>query len=141
MIETTFVIIKPDAIARGLVGEIITRFERKGYTIARIARRWKNKFWCQRHYSHVPESIYKNNESFMTSMPIIGFILTGEQAIITVRQIVGCTNSLAAAPGTIRGDYGQDASCRNLIHASDSKQKVEFESELFFDPNFDIDNE
>ena len=133
MHEQTFIILKPDAIQRGLIGKIISCFERKGFKILRIEQHWKNKNWCRQHYPHICDEIYQNLVAFMTSAPIIGVILEGPDAIRVVRSMVGTTNSLEASPGTIRGDYGNTPVHYNLIHAADSKETFHYENDLFFD--------
>ncbi len=140
-IQQTFVIIKPDAIERGLIGKIISRFEDKFLRITVIEIRWKNKEWCKQHYSHVPKEYYPPLEDFMTAAPIIGMVLMGPEAIWTVRQMIGKTNSLEALPGTVRGDYGSHPIRYNLVHASDSQEAVAREVELFLDDKTDISDE
>ena len=139
--EKTFIILKPDAIERKLVGTILNRFENKGYRILRIETHWKTEDWCERHYSHLDFNIYKNVAAFMTSAPLIGIILEGPDAIRVIKNMVGVTNSLEASPGTIRGDYGHTPIHHNLIHAADSIEAVKYEKQLFYnittnyDPN------
>ncbi len=133
----TFVIIKPDAIARGLVGEIISRFERIGF-IERIENKFQNSNWCRQHYAHIFNNtilnpkIYSNIRDFMVGSSLFGIILGGEGVIERVRRIIGPTNCLDAFPGTIRGDFGEESGCRNLVHASDCKTAVDREIKLFF---------
>ncbi len=137
--NTTFVIVKPDALERGLLGRIITRFEDMGLYIVRIEKRSKNKVWCRSHYEDINiATIYIGLESFMCSAPLIGIILAGECAIARVRRVVGETNALMAVPGTIRGDFGKYSGPHNLVHASDSQEAVLREVELFFDEDTDV---
>lgn len=141
-VEQTFIIIKPDAIERGLVGKIISRFEDMGLYIKRIEKRRKNTYWCRQHYSHIfgtkqYEKIYSRLEQFMTHRSTIGIILVGPDAIKRVRKMVGATDALEAKPGTIRGDYGKSSGPRNLIHASDSVETVVKEIVLYFDKETD----
>lgn len=140
--EKTFVIIKPDAIRRGLVGSIISRFEQERLTIDRIGKRFKNVEWFNTHYEDVLKLLRNQlrNEAYLTGFmvftvnaPLIGIILNGKSVIERVRKMVGATNALEAAPFTIRGDFGQHSDYRNLIHAADSKEAVEKEIKLFFD--------
>lgn len=141
MIETTFVIIKPDAISRRLIGEIISRFEKRGLSIEYIETRRKTKAWCRKHYDHIlleNLDVYHELEDFMADKKLIGIILNGHSAIKAVRAIVGCTNSLEAAPGTIRSDYGASPIRYNLVHASDSEDAVIREFGLFFDSSTDL---
>ncbi len=138
----TFVIIKPDAIDRSLVGRIIGRFEDMGLRIARIEKRRKNTYWCRQHYSHIIgtgqyEKIYSNLEISMVCDFTIGIVLTGEHTIERIRRMVGATNALEAEPGTIRGDWGKFSGPFNLVHASDSVETVEKEIALYFDKETD----
>lgn len=137
MQEKTFIILKPDAIERKLIGEIISRFENKGYRILRIESRWKNAEWCRQHYPHIHDKIYQNLVSFMTSTSIIGIILEGPDAIHVIRNMVGITDSLEAKPGTIRGDFGNTPVHYNLVHAADSDHEAYREKELFYDDSTD----
>lgn len=142
----TFVIIKPDAFARGLVGKIITRFEDRGLCIERIERRYKSIDWCKQHYAELyrrqnagefDTPVAEENEIFVTGASLIGIVLGGNEAISRVRRMLGATNTLFAIPGTIRGDFGQHGGCYNLIHAADSEESVNSEINLFFDPRTD----
>ena len=137
MSEQTFIILKPDAIKRGLIGKIISRFEGKGYRILRIEARWKTEKWCRRHYLHIHNITYKNLAAFMTSAPLIGIILEGPDAVRVIRNMVGATNSLEAVPGTIRGDFGHTPIHHNLIHAADNVDAVEHEKQLFYNTTTD----
>lgn len=134
MSEQTLVIIKPDAIEKGIVGKIITRFERKGFLIKRIGSRQKNATWCRSMYSHLYRrpDIFVPLCKFMTIQPIIGIILEGPFIVETVRRMIGETDSRAADPGTIRGDYGTFPIRFNCVHASDNSEKAKYEIELFF---------
>ncbi len=137
--NTTFVIIKPDALERGLLGQIITRFEDMGLYIVGIEKRTKNKVWCRSHYKDINiVKVYGRLENCMCSSPLIGIILNGENAVIRVRRMIGATNALEAAPGTIRGDFGKYSGPYNLVHASDSIEAVFREIELFFDKDTDV---
>lgn len=137
MTENSFVIIKPDAIRRGLIGEIIARFERKCLTIRHIERRWKSESWALKHYADVPPQVLPALIEFMTNTPLIGIDLHGSNAIAVIRKMVGVTNSANAAPGTIRGDFGTWPIYVNCVHASDSPTAYEHESSLFFDDSTD----
>lgn len=140
-VQQTFVIIKPDAIERGLIGKIISRFEDKFYRIVAIQMRWKNEEWCKAHYSHLSGDIYEKMRDFMTAAPIIGIILFGPNVIDVIRHMVGCTDSRYATLGTIRGDYGTHPKHYNIVHASDSEEAVDKEIKLFFDSKTDNKNE
>jgi len=126
----TFVIIKPDAIGRRLVGEILTRFERAGLQIRQMETRLKDSVWCDEQYRHIQcLGIYKYVNYFMTNTPLIGIILEGHDAVERVRFLVGQKHT----PGTIRGDFDDGhRSWKNLVHASDSPGAVDHESTLFF---------
>ena len=137
--NTTFVIIKPDAIERGFVGQIITRFEDMGLYIVRIEKRTKNKMWCRLHYEDINiVEVYNRLENCMCSSPLIGIVLSGECAVARVRRMIGVTDALIAVPGTIRGDFGKYSGPHNLVHASDSIEAVLREVELFFDKDTDV---
>ena len=129
----TFIILKPDAVYSGLIGKILTRFEQANMDIIRVEMRYKNQFWFNRHYYHLigklkPGYLIEMSD-FMVNQPLIGVILEGD--VDKVRLMVGATNCLEAAPGTIRGDFGGYKYC-NLIHASDSAETVDREIQLFF---------
>lgn len=132
MVSKTFVIIKPDAISRGLIGKIISRFEDKCLEIVAIELKQKDETWCQLHYKHLSGSIYKNLEHFMLVSPLIGIVLEGPDVIRTVRIMVGSTDGLMAEPGTIRGDFGTHPIRYNIVHAADSYEAVDREINLFF---------
>ncbi|MFA5758555.1 MAG: nucleoside-diphosphate kinase [Clostridia bacterium] len=142
MIEQTFVIIKPDAINRRLVGSIIQRLERKNPRNLRIESRQKNFKWVRDMYPHIFERLqmgkwleceYMDFANFMISTPLIGMTLEGNNAISVVRKMIGATDSREALPGTIRGDYGTYPVMFNCIHASDSYENVEREAKLFYE--------
>jgi nucleoside-diphosphate kinase len=141
----TFAILKPDAIQRGLVGEIINRIERKGFEIMRMELRAKTAEWCRRHYSQFDPAVTKDREIYerlqraMIYKPLIGILLEGDidHGIRTLRNLVGATNSMEAAPGTIRGDFGTLPIHLNLIHASASVEAVQREVALFFNDDTD----
>ena len=132
MRERTLILIKPDAINRGLAGEIISRFEKKGLKIVGMKMMKMSEEKAREHYSHhVGKPFYPDLEKFMTSMPIIALVVEGRNAVDVVRRIVGSTNGREAEPGSIRGDYSMSVS-KNLIHASDSKENAEKEIKRFF---------
>jgi len=130
--EQTFIIIKPDAIKRGLIGRIISMFEDKDFKIIDIGIKQVDREWCWEMYKHVPKNVFNNLAKFMMSAPVIGIIIEGHHAIDRVRDIIGPTNSFEALPGTIRGNFGSYPVMRNCIHASDSLVAVNNESSLFF---------
>lgn len=132
MIQTTFVMLKPDAIQRGLVGEIISRMEKKGLSIDRMQSIWLTQKVAQAHYAeHIDKPFYPGLIEFITSGPVIKMVISGDNAISLVRKLVGATSPADAAPGTIRGDFCY-LSGQNLIHASDSPEAAEREINLHF---------
>ena len=132
MTEKTLVLIKPDAVARGLVGNILARFEAKGLSIAAMDLRVVDADFADRHYAeHVDKGWYPNLRTFITSAPLVALVLEGERAIEAVRMLNGATDSVAALPGTIRGDLSLSKS-ENVVHASDSAASAEREVALWF---------
>lgn len=133
MSERTLVLIKPDAVRRGLVGEIIARFERKGLAVDALVLRRMDAELADQHYAeHVDKPFYPPLKEFMTSGDLIAAIVSGDQAITVVRGLVGATDGRAAAAGTIRGDFSL-SNRENLVHASDSPESAEREIKLWFD--------
>lgn len=132
MVERTLILLKPDAIQRGFVGEIIGRFEKKGLKIVAMKMLKMSKELSKDHYSHlVSKPFYPDLEEFMTHQPIIAMAVEGKEAVEVVRLIVGPTNATKAPAGTIRGDLSNSTS-RNVIHASDSKETAVKEVARFF---------
>jgi nucleoside-diphosphate kinase len=130
--ERTLVLIKPDAVRRGLVGEIIGRFERKGLAVDALVRRTMDAALADEHYAeHVTKGFYPPLKEFMTGGPLIAAILSGDQAIEVVRALVGATDGRKAAAGTIRGDFSV-SNRENLVHASDSPESAKREIALWF---------
>lgn len=130
--ERTLVIIKPCSLQRGLVGEIITRFERKGLRISALKMYAFTKEKCAEHYSHlVQKPFYPIIEKSMMASPVILMCLEGVDAVEVVREMTGSTNGRKAAPGTVRGDLCMSHQ-ENIIHASDSKENAKIELERFF---------
>lgn len=130
--ERTLVLIKPDAVRRGLVGEVLSRFERKGLTIAAMDQRSVDGGMADRHYAeHLERDFYPPLRDFITSGPLVAMVLEGDQAIGVVRSLVGATDGRAAAAGTIRGDLSL-SNRENLVHASDSAPAAAREIALFF---------
>ncbi|KKK59105.1 hypothetical protein LCGC14_3037720 [marine sediment metagenome] len=132
MENKTFVIIKPDAINRGLIGRIISRLEDKQLEIIAIEMKQKDQTWCQMHYGQIRGAIYRSLEDFMLSGPLIGIVLEGPDVVRTVRIMVGSTDGLLADPGTIRGDFGTRPILYNIVHAADCNEAVGREIKLFF---------
>ena len=130
--KQTLVLLKPDALERGLVGEIISRLEGQGLKIVAMKMIWVDGALAKRHYAvHEGKPFFEGLVEFITSRPIIAVIFEGEDAVAVVRNAVGETDPARAAPGTIRGDLAQDIG-RNLIHGSDSEETAEKEIDLFF---------
>ena len=131
-IENTFVMVKPDGVDRGLVGEIISRFERKGLTLERIRSLRIDQDLARRHYAeHVEKPFYPELEEFITSGPVVAMQWSGEDAISVCRDLMGVTDPKKAAPGTIRGDFGLVVT-HNLVHGSDGPDTAAFEIAYFF---------
>ena len=132
MSEKTLVLVKPDGVRRGLVGQILSRFEAKGFTIVAANLRTLDKQTADQHYAeHVEKGWYGELREFITSGPLLSLILEGDQAIEVVRLMVGATDGRKAAPGTVRGDFSL-SNQENLIHASDSAESAAREIALFF---------
>jgi nucleoside-diphosphate kinase len=130
--ERTLVLVKPDAVRRGLVGEVLGRFERKGLQIVAMDLRSVDGGLADRHYAeHLERDFYPPLREFITSGPLVAMVLEGDQAISAVRALTGATDGRAAAAGTIRGDYSL-SNRENLVHASDSPQSAAREIEIFF---------
>ncbi|HXG74129.1 MAG: nucleoside-diphosphate kinase [Candidatus Nitrosotenuis sp.] len=132
MTEQTLFIVKPDAVARKLVGQIISRFESKGFKIIKLKMFTFTKAQAQEFYSvHNTKPFFGELVDFITSGPVVAAIIEGNNAIATTRLLVGATKSYEAAPGSIRGDFGLGIS-DNIIHASDSKESFEKEARVVF---------
>ena len=132
-IENTFVMIKPDGVRRGLVGEIISRFERKGLVLERVRSLTIDEDLARRHYAeHVEKGFFPDLLTFITSGPVVATEWSGEGAVAVARSIMGATNPADAAPGTIRADFGLVVT-ENLVHGSDSVPSAERELGIFFD--------
>jgi nucleoside-diphosphate kinase len=132
LVERTLVLIKPDAVRRGLVGEILSRFERKGLTIDVLVKREMDAELADAHYAeHLDKPFYPALKEFMTGGPLIAMILSGDSAIDVVRNLVGATDARKAAAGTIRGDLA-NSNRENLVHASDSPDSAKREIALWF---------
>jgi nucleoside-diphosphate kinase len=131
-IETTLVLVKPDGMQRGLAGEIVSRFERRGYEL-RGARLLKiPRALAAQHYAeHKGKPFYGDLVSFITSGPVLALAVRGENAIAGIRALMGATNPADAAPGTIRGDLATELS-ENVVHGSDSRASAKRELGLFF---------
>src|SRR5438445_5633024 len=131
--ERTLILVKPDAFARTLTGEIIARFERKGLRLAALRQLVMERELAERHYAeHDGKPFFEELVSFITSGPLVAMVLEGEDAIRAARQVIGATNPLEASPGSIRGDYAISVGM-NMVHGSDSPESASREIGLFFD--------
>jgi len=131
-LERTLVIIKPDATQRGLVGEIVARFERRGLRIAALRLMRIDESLARRHYAvHEDKPFYEPLVRYITSSPVVVMVLEGNNSIEIVRRTMGATNPAEAVPGTIRADFGLEIG-RNLVHGSDGPETAAFEVPLFF---------
>jgi nucleoside-diphosphate kinase len=132
--ERTFAMIKPDAVQRGFVGEILSRFEKKGIKIVALKLVAVDRKLAEKHYGiHKGKPFFEPTVNYITSSPVIAMVLEGVNVIEMVRAMTGATDPQKAAMGTIRGDYGQFIG-RNIIHASDGKDTAQFEINLWFSP-------
>jgi nucleoside-diphosphate kinase len=133
--ERTLILVKPDAFARNLTGEIIARFERKGLRLAALKQMTITRELAERHYAeHEGKPFFEELVSFITSGPLVAMVLEGDSAVEAARQVIGATNPIEASPGSIRGDYATDLG-QNMVHGSDSHESAARESALFF-PEF-----
>lgn len=131
-VEDTLIVVKPDGVRRGLVGEIIGRFERKGFVLKRLQMQTMSKAQAEEFYSvHREKPFFGELVVFITSGPVVGAVLSGRDAVATVRRMVGATKSWEASSGTIRGDFGLGLT-DNTIHASDSAESFTKEGAAFF---------
>jgi nucleoside-diphosphate kinase len=130
--ERTLILVKPDAFARNLTGEIIARFERKGLRLVAMNLMTMSRDLAARHYAeHEGKGFYEELVSFITSGPLVAMVLEGEQAVVAARQVIGATNPLEATTGSIRGDYAIEVG-QNMVHGSDSPESAAREVALFF---------
>ncbi len=130
--ERTLILIKADAVVRGLTGEILARFERRGYTIAGMKLMMVERERAERHYAeHAGKPFFTGLVDYITSSPIVALAIDGSDAIEGCRATIGATNPIKATPGTIRGDYGQTIG-RNLVHGSDSPESAAREIAIWF---------
>jgi len=131
-VERTLVFVKPDGVQRGLVGEIISRLERKGLKIVALRMLRMDRAMAERHYGiHRDKPFFSSLVDFITSGPIVAAVVEGRQAVEVIRRLMGDTDPLKAAPGTIRGDFGMEVQ-ENLIHGSDSVENAQKEISHFF---------
>lgn len=132
--QRTLILVKPDGVQRGLIGPIIERFERRGLKLVGLKFMQMSRELAEQHYAiHQGKPFYDGLVNYITSGPIVAMAWEGKEAIAVARATVGATNPVAAAPGTIRGDFGVEIG-RNLVHGSDSPENGEKEVALFFSP-------
>ena len=130
--DRTLILVKPDAFARGLTGEIIARFERKGLRIVAMRHMQMDEALAQQHYAeHEGKPFFGELVEFITSGPLVAMVLEGDEAVVAARQVIGATNPLEATTGSIRGDFAI-AVGQNMVHGSDSNESGEREAALFF---------
>ncbi|MFQ5782411.1 MAG: nucleoside-diphosphate kinase [Nitrosopumilus sp.] len=133
MAEKTLFIVKPDAVARNLVGQVVSRFERKGFKILKLKMFTFSQEQAEKFYDvHKDKPFFGELTSFITSGPVVAAIIEGNNAIATTRIMIGATKSFEAVPGSIRGDYGLGFT-DNIIHASDSQESFDHESRVAFE--------
>ncbi|MGD1938084.1 MAG: nucleoside-diphosphate kinase [Cyanophyceae cyanobacterium] len=130
--ERTFIAIKPDAVQRGLIGQIIQRFESKGFKLVGLKLMSVSKELAEAHYGeHKERPFFGGLVSFLTSSPVVAMVWEGDGVVASARKIIGATNPLESAPGTVRGDFGVSIG-RNLIHGSDAVETAQKEIALWF---------
>ncbi|BAZ52444.1 nucleoside diphosphate kinase [Nostoc sp. NIES-4103] len=130
--ERTFLAIKPDGVQRGLVGEIISRFETKGFTLVGLKFLKASRELAEQHYAvHKERPFFGSLVDFITSGPVVAMVWEGDGVIASARKLIGATNPLTAEPGTIRGDLGINIG-RNIIHGSDAPETAQYEIGLWF---------
>jgi nucleoside-diphosphate kinase len=130
--ERTLILVKPDAFARNLTGEIIARFERKGLRLAALKQTVLARETAEQHYAeHAERPFFGELVEFITSGPLVAMVLEGESAVAAARQLIGATNPLESAPGSIRGDFATSIG-QNMVHGSDAPESAEREIGIFF---------
>lgn len=133
-IQRTLILVKPDAVSRGLIGEITSRLERRGYLIIAMKIMQLDGERARKHYGeHDGKPFFQGLVDFITSAPLVAMAVEGEDVIEGCRQLIGATNPLSAAPGSIRADFASTIG-RNLVHGSDSHESAERELAIFFEP-------
>lgn len=131
-IQRTFIMVKPDGVRRRLVGEVISRIEAKGYELKEAKLFTIDETLAKKHYAeHAEKPFFGELVSFITSGPVVAMVVEGADAVVGMRQIMGATNPLDAAPGSIRGDFASVIT-ENIVHGSDSPESAEREINLFF---------
>jgi nucleoside-diphosphate kinase len=133
--QQTLILVKPDGVERGLVGEIVGRFEHKGLKIQALRMMRVDEALADKHYAeHVGKGFYPSLKAFITRGPIVAMIVAGEEAVAVSRKMMGATKFTDAEPGTIRGDFAFTVT-ENLVHGSDSPESAEREIALYFEPD------
>ena len=128
----TLILVKPDAFQRALTGEVLVRFERKGLRIAALKLMTMDRELAEQHYAeHEGKPFFGELVEFITSGPLAAMVLEGHEAVVAARQVIGATNPLEAAPGSIRGDFALEVG-QNMVHGSDSPESAKREAALFF---------
>jgi len=131
-LDRTLILVKPDAFERGLTGEIVARFERKGLKIVAMKHMVVERDLAEEHYAeHREKPFFGDLVEFITGGPLVAMVLEGYEAVTAARQVIGATNPLEAAPGSMRGDLGLEVQT-NLVHGSDSPESAERETRIFF---------
>jgi nucleoside-diphosphate kinase len=134
--EKTLILVKPDGVARGLVGEVLARIERKGFRIEALEMRTLERTVAEEHYAeHVERPFFGELVDFITSGPLVALCVSGEAAVAGMRSIIGATNPIEATPGSIRGDFATVIG-ENLVHGSDSPESAQRELGIFFPGRF-----
>jgi nucleoside-diphosphate kinase len=134
-VQRTFVAIKPDGVERGLIGEVVNRFERRGLKLVGMKLLQVSREMAETHYGeHKGKGFYEGLVSYITSAPVVGMVLEGKDAVALARNVIGATNPANAAPGTIRGDFAIEIG-RNIVHGSDSPESAKREIGIFFKEN------
>lgn len=135
-VEQTLILVKPDGVERGLVGEVIARIERKGYVLRALELRTLEAATAQEHYAeHTDKPFFGELVDFITSGPLVAICVEGEQAVVGMRTIMGATNPIEATPGSIRGDHATVIG-NNIVHGSDSPESAKRELGIFFPGRF-----
>ena len=134
--QQTLILVKPDGVARGLVGEVVARIERKGYRLEALELRTLEREVAEQHYGeHADKPFFGELVDFITSAPLVAMCVSGDDAIVGMRTLMGATNPIEATPGSIRGDFATVIG-QNLVHGSDSPESAARELELFFPGRF-----
>jgi nucleoside-diphosphate kinase len=134
--EQTLILVKPDGVQRGLVGEVIARIERKGYRLEALELRTLERATAEEHYAeHTDKPFFGELVGFITSGPLVAMCVSGEDAIVGMRTLMGATNPIDATPGSIRGDYATVIG-ENIVHGSDSPESAKRELDIFFPGRF-----